>query len=33
MAGEFQEATRLSDFIKAEPRETTKIVNPVAHSG
>jgi hypothetical protein len=33
MAGEFQEATRLSDFIEAELSFVTEIVNPVALSG
>jgi hypothetical protein len=33
MAGEFQEATRLSDSIEAEPSQSTQNLRPMARSG
>jgi hypothetical protein len=33
MAGEFQEATRLSDSTEAEPPKAPRILRPVARSG
>ncbi len=33
MAGEFQEATRLSDSIEHKPRDDTIILRPMARSG